>query len=170
MTHQPHRSTSGSIAIVAPCYNEGAVAVRFLEELDGVLARLEQRFAVVMVDDGSSDGSLDLLRAHRLSAPNAELHLIALPFNLGHQEAIRQGLLYAEGLEAERFIVLDSDGQDDPGAIAELASIADAEIVFVARGRRSEGVPFRLGWLLYRLAFRLIARRPLDFGNFSIIV
>lgn len=157
------------IAIVAPCFNEGEVAVRFVQELEQVLARLDEPFTVVMVDDGSTDDTPQRLLAHRVAAPNVRLRVLALPFNLGHQEAIHQGLLFAEGLDAERFIVMDSDGEDDPGAIAELAGITDASVVFVARGRRSEGFGFRLGWRLYRIVFRLVARRALPFGNYSMI-
>lgn len=157
------------LAIVAPCFNEGEVAVRFLEELQGVLGRLEQRFTVVMVDDGSTDDTAHRLTAFRPAAPNVAVRVIALPFNMGHQEAIHQGLLFAERLDARRFIVMDSDGEDDPGAIAELVGITDAAIVFVARGKRSEGIGFRIGWRLYRMAFRLVARRALPFGNYSMI-
>lgn len=157
------------IAIVAPCFNEGEVAVRFAQELEQVLARLEGRFTLVLVDDGSADDTPQRLLSYRPTAPNVALRVIGLPFNMGHQEAIHQGLLYAEGIDAQRFIVMDSDGEDDPGAIAELVSITDASVVFVARGKRSEGLGFQLGWRLYRIVFRLVARRALPFGNYSMI-
>jgi glycosyltransferase involved in cell wall biosynthesis len=157
------------IAIVAPCFNEGEVAVRFAQELEQVLSRLEQRFTLVLVDDGSSDGTGQQLLSYQPAAGNVSLRVIGLPFNMGHQEAIHQGLLFAEALDAQRFIVMDSDGEDDPGAIAELVGIADASVAFVARGKRSEGLGFRMGWRLYRVVFRLVARRALPFGNYSMI-
>lgn len=157
------------IAIVAPCFDEGQVAIRFLEELEHVLTRLPQRFTLVMVDDSSTDDTLALLRAHRTSAGNVTLRSITLAYNMGHQEAIYQGLQYASTLDAERFIVMDSDGEDDPGAIAELVGSTDASIVFVARGKRSESMGFRLGYWLYRRIFRFIAGRSISFGNYSMV-
>lgn len=157
------------LAVIAPCYNEGNVAVRFVEELELVLARQPQRFTVVMVDDASTDDTLNLLLAYRPSAPNVEVRCLSLGYNMGHQEAIYQGLQFASTLDAERFIVMDSDGEDDPGAIAELAGIADASIAFVARGRRSEPLGFRIGYQVYRLVFRILAGRSIPFGNYSMI-
>jgi glycosyltransferase involved in cell wall biosynthesis len=160
---------SSTIAIVAPCFNEGEVAVRFLQELEGVLAALPYAFAVVMVDDGSTDGTAARLGAYAPAAPNVRLHALALPCNLGHQAAIHQGLLFAAGLPADRFIVMDSDGEDDPAALAELLSLQDCAIAFVGRGRRSESIGFRLGYLGYRALFRVVVGRGISFGNYSII-
>ncbi|MBK9175617.1 MAG: glycosyltransferase [Flavobacteriales bacterium] len=161
--------TDQHFAIIAPCYNEGSVAVRFVEELEQVLARQPHRFTVVMVDDASPDDTLHLLLAHTSSAPNVKLRCLSLGYNMGHQEAIYQGLQFASTLDAGRFIVMDSDGEDDPGAIVELAGISEASIAFVARGRRSEPVGFRIGYQVYRLVFRLLAGRSIPFGNYCMI-
>ncbi len=156
-------------AIVAPCFNEGQVAISFVVELEQVLMRLPQRFTVVMVDDSSTDDTLALLRAHRTTAANVTLRTITLAYNMGHQEAIYQGLLFASTLEAQRFIVMDSDGEDDPGAIGELVGDTTNSIVLVARGKRSESLGFRLGYWLYRRIFRFIAGHSISFGNYSMI-
>ncbi len=160
---------SGHVAIIAPCFNEGEVAVRFILELEQVLAALPLHFTLILVDDASTDGTTDLLARTRLVASNLELQVIALPYNMGHQEAIHQGLIHASELSANRFIVMDSDGEDDPMAIAELLAVTDAPIVFVARGKRSEPPFFRLGYWFYRLLFRLVAGRSISFGNYSLI-
>lgn len=156
-------------AIVAPCYNEGSVAVRFLEELEQVLARVQGRFTIVLVDDASTDDTLALVEGFRTQAVNVSLKVITLAYNMGHQEAIYQGLQYASTTDARRFIVMDSDGEDDPGAIPELIGITDVPIVFVARGKRSESLGFRLGYWVYRRVFRFIAGRGISFGNYSMI-
>ena len=156
-------------AVIAPCFNEGGVAVRFLAELEQVLAKCTGRFTVVMVDDASTDDTLALLRSHRPAAANVELRVIALAYNMGHQEAIHQGLLFASTTDAQHFIVMDSDGEDDPGAIVELVTLTRHPIVFVARGRRSGSLGFKLGYWAYRKIFKLIAGRGISFGNYSMI-
>lgn len=157
------------IAIIAPCYNEGGVAVRFMQELEHVLAALPYRFTVVMVDDASTDGTADLVSRVQAAAGNVRFEPLELRYNMGHQEAIHQGLLHASELDADHFIVMDSDGEDDPSAIAEMVLLRDASIVFVARGKRSEPPAFRVGYWFYRLLFRLVAGRRISFGNYSMI-
>ncbi len=156
-------------AVIAPCFNEGNVAVRFLEELEHMLTRAQGRFTIVLVDDASTDETLALVNAFRTSAANVTLRVITLAYNMGHQEAIYQGLQYASTLDAQRFIVMDSDGEDDPGAISELVGITDVPIAFVARGKRSESLGFRIGYWAYKRIFRFIAGRSISFGNFSMI-
>ena len=134
-----------------------------------MLAKCPARFTVVVVDDGSLDDTLALLREHRSTVPNVNVQVISLAYNMGHQEAINQGLLYASTTDAAHFIVMDSDGEDDPGAIVELVSLADSPVVFVARGRRSESIGFKLGYWTYRRVFRFIAGRSISFGNYSMI-
>ncbi len=158
-----------SLAIIAPCFNESGAVQPFLSELEQVLARVEETCLIVLVDDGSLDDTQAKVFSFVPSAPNVAVELISLPYTTGHQEAIYQGLLYASGSTAQRFIVMDADGEDDPGAIIELAAIRDASVVFVARGKRSESIGFRLGYRLYRLLFRLVAGRSISFGNYSMI-
>jgi glycosyltransferase involved in cell wall biosynthesis len=123
----------------------------------------------VLVDDGSLDDTQAKALGFTPTAPNVRVAVIALPRTMGHQEAIYQGLSYASHSSAQRFIVMDADGEDDAEAIMELATIRDASVVFVARGKRSESFGFQLGYRLYRLLFRLVAGRSISFGNYSII-
>lgn len=154
--------------IVTPCFNENNTIICFLEELETVLAQRSQRFLVVVVDDASTDHSLQMLQAFRFRSPNICKKVLSLRYNLGHQKAIYQGLVYASGYTASRFIVMDSDGEDDPSAIGELLSRPE-DIVFVARGKRSESLAFRLGYSLYQLIFRLVTHKTINFGNYTII-
>ncbi|HRH71357.1 MAG TPA: glycosyltransferase [Flavobacteriales bacterium] len=158
-----------TLAIIAPCFNESGAVQPFLSELEQVLARVAEDCLLVLVDDGSLDDTRDQALGFRTTAPNVLLKVISLPYNMGHQEAIYQGLLYASTTTAQRFVVMDGDGEDDPGALVELAGIRDASVVFVGRGKRSESVGFQLGYRLYRLVFRIVAGRSINFGNYSMI-
>jgi polyisoprenyl-phosphate glycosyltransferase len=157
------------IALVAPCYNEGEVAIRFLREVEQVVSATDARWTLIMVDDASTDQTLQLLNSYKTSAPNVSLRTISVAYNMGHQEAIYQGLLSASTTDATHFVVMDSDGEDDPQALVDLLRRKDHSIVFVARGKRTESLLFRLGYKGYRLLFRLITGRPISFGNYSMI-
>jgi glycosyltransferase involved in cell wall biosynthesis len=162
-------SYAPTLAIIAPCFNEEGSVLPFLVEVEQEAAKLEERTLIILVDDGSGDGTVERARSHDSLAPNVVLQVLSLPYNMGHQEAIHQGLLYGNGTSATRFIVLDGDGEDDPGAISELAAIRETPIVFVGRGKRSESFGFRVGYFMYRQVFRLISGRAISFGNYSMI-
>ena len=157
------------IAIIMPCYNENHTIIRFLEQLEETLANLPYHFTVVVVDDSSTDDTLAILSGFDFNASNLTLNVISLQFNLGHQGAIYQGLLYSQGLDAEKFIVMDADGEDDPAAILDIILEDGADIVHVVRGKRNEGIFFRVAYYFYKLLFRLITRRDMNFGNYCMI-
>ncbi|NDK55266.1 glycosyltransferase [Pontibacter fetidus] len=157
-------------AIIAPCFNENVTVISFLKELESVLRQLPFSFKVIIVDDASTDNTLHLLQQLRLTSPNVELTILSLKYNAGHQGAIYQGLLYARSSNCQRFIVMDSDGEDDPEAIRELVYADDeADIVNVVRGRRKESLTFRFSYHIYRLIFKVITGRVMNFGNYCMI-
>lgn len=164
----PSEMSEFDCVIVTPCHNENITVIRFLEELETVLSQLSKTFLVVIVDDASTDDSLQMLQLYQFHSPNIRKKVLSLRYNLGHQKAIFQGLVYASGYTASRYIVMDSDGEDDPTAIGTLLTRPE-DIVFVARGKRSESVAFRLGYTLYQLLFRLVTHNTINFGNYTII-
>lgn len=157
------------VAIVTPCFNENDTIMTVLRQLEATLANLPYQFTVVVVDDASTDNTLALLREFTFGADNFSLDIITLPFNLGHQKAIYQGLTYARTLEAERFIVMDADGEDDPQAVIDLMAHEEADVVHVVRGQRNEGVLFRLAYFFYKVLFKVITGKHMNFGNYCMI-
>jgi glycosyltransferase involved in cell wall biosynthesis len=161
--------TQPPFAIITPCYNEGATVIRFLENVEQVIGSLPHRFIVVVVDDCSADNTLELLKKFSFHASNIELRLLHLKFNVGHQGAIYQGLLYASRLSADHFIVMDSDGEDTPKAIPELLQHAEVDMVHVVRGKRQEGAVFKLSYNIYKAIFRLVTGKRMNYGNYCMI-
>ncbi len=158
-----------SFIIVAPCYNEEEVVSVFLSELETTFAKTQHSYKVIIVDDCSTDSTVEKLKSFKFKSENCELKIISLKYNVGHQGAIRQGLIYASRFEAKGFIVMDSDGEDDPEAILQFVQIPKFDIAFVSRGKRSESLSFRIGYFFYKAIFKMISGRKINFGNYSMI-
>lgn len=157
------------ITILAPCYNEGETVIRFLENLESVLGKIQQSFNVIIVNDNSLDNTLTLLQKHTIKSPNIKLVILDLPYNQGHQRAIHQGILHAVKLNSKQTIIMDSDGEDSPEAIPKLLEHSEQDVVFVERGKRSEGIVFKLAYTIYRVIFKLLVGQSIRFGNFCMI-
>jgi hypothetical protein len=102
------------------------------------------------------------------------IDVLRLRANVGHQRAIAIGLAYCNAhLSPSPILVMDGDGQDDPGDIPRLCAAFDAaggnEVVFAERTRRAENNRFRFFYLLYRFAVWLLTGRRIRFGNFSVV-
>jgi len=157
------------ITIITPCYNESAIVTRFLESLENAIAKLPYRFYVVVVNDCSTDNTLSLLRGFRFKSDNISLNIVNLKFNVGHQAAIYQGFLYAQTLKSDHFIVMDSDGEDSPAAIPDLLTHLDADIVNVVRNKRKESILFKLFYRIYKMIFKFVTGKRMNFGNFCLV-
>jgi len=156
-------------AIVTPCFNEEKSIVFFLDKLGEVLAGTASKFIVVVVDDCSEDNTLSLLNNYQFLSPAISLTVLRLKFNSGHQSAIYQGLLYANSLPVNKVIVMDSDGEDDPHAIPLLLDAEEHDIIEVKRGKRNESLSFRIMYFFYKILFRFITGKSMDYGNYCMI-
>ncbi len=162
---KPH----SEISILAPCYNEGETVIRFLENLESVLCKIEGLFTIIIINDNSLDNTLALLQKHKTTSNNVKLIILDLPYNLGHQRAIHQGILHAVKLQSKQCIIMDSDGEDSPDAIPKLLEKNQQDVVFVERGKRSEGLIFKMAYSIYKAIFKLLVGQSIRFGNFCMI-
>jgi len=123
---------------------------------------------MVFVDDGSTDGTFDLLEA--AAAEDPRIVVLALSRNFGHQPALSAALDYASG---DVVIVMDGDLQDPPEAIPLLMEEyrKGFDVVYARRVARKEGWALRASYFVF---YRMIAalsnlRLPLDAGDFSLL-
>jgi glycosyltransferase involved in cell wall biosynthesis len=133
-------SLPSSISAVLPAYNEAAVIA---ETVRRTLAALEgcgvADHEVIVVDDGSNDGTGDRVRGLAAALPPARL--LTHPRNLGYGAALRTGFEAARG---EAVWLLDSDGQFDPGDLGLLLSGWEpGSMVAGYRARRQDPWPRR---------------------------
>lgn len=105
----------GRTLVIIPALNEEECLEGVLKELAATVPDL----AVLVVDDGSTDGTAAVARSQRVAVAE-------LPFNLGVGGALRTGFLYAVRHGFDRAIQFDADGQHDPAQIPALVAALDA--------------------------------------------
>lgn len=159
------------ISVIIPCFNEGVTIIDFLDLLVLEISSINKNFEIIVVDDASTDETLNLLEEYKtkIESDIFKITILSLKYNLGHQGAIYQGLLYAEKTSADRFIIMDGDGEDDPSAIEQLLSLQTFDIVHVFRGKRNESFKFKFFYYLYRFVFKSITNKEMNFGNYCLI-
>ena len=159
------------LGVVVPCFNESVGLGAFHTRLSAVMAGLGERWDVLYVNDGSSDGTLALIEA--LAAADPHVGLLNLSRNFGKEIALTAGLDHAGATGA--VIVIDADLQDPPEVIPELVAMwrQGFEMVYAQRRARiGDGPAKRLtAHLFYRLMQRLTDRvaLPRDTGDFRLI-
>jgi len=165
----PDEAASGSpsFAVVVPMFNERAGAERCVREISRVLATLPNRTALIVVDDGSTDGTGAVLAA--LSHEHDALDVVKHPSNRGYGAALVTGSARASERQFEYALFMDSDLTNNPDDVPQFARrMADGIDVIKAsryvRGGRMVGVPWnravisRLGNALARVLFGLPIR------------
>jgi glycosyltransferase involved in cell wall biosynthesis len=103
------------LSIVVPVFNEEENVEPLIREIHSVVSSLEKSYEIIVVDDGSRDGTFTLLSRLHQSQPT--LHVIRLKRNFGQTAALAAGLAYAQG---EIVVLMDGDGQNDPADIPAL--------------------------------------------------
>lgn len=160
--------TAVELSVVVPLFNEREAVPELHRRLGAALAGLGLPYELVLVDDGSTDGTADLLGG--LHAADPAVAVVRLSRNFGHQPALAAGLDHARG---RAVVVMDGDLQDPPEVIPELVRRwrEGQDVVYAVRRRRPEGPPKRLAYALFYRALRAIGDLdvPLDAGDFCLM-
>src|SRR2546428_5666232 len=121
------------LSLVIPVYNERENLPVLVGEIDQALAGRAERYEIVAVDDGSTDGSLDVLKALKREHP--EIHIVAFAANAGQTAAFAAGFGAARG---RVVVTLDADLQNDPADISALLSELERSGAAAVAGYRVE--------------------------------
>ncbi|WP_447926426.1 glycosyltransferase family 2 protein [Vreelandella sp. EE27] len=121
------------ISLVVPVFNEVEMVATFVERVHRLLEDSTWRWRILLVDDGSMDGTLDELK--RLSEMYGRVGFIALSRNFGKEAALTAGLMSAQG---DAVVPIDVDLQDPPELISEFVSIWQTQAVDMVYGVRTE--------------------------------
>jgi len=156
-------------SFIVPVFNEEATLMELYRRLSAVMDSLDGTVELVLVDDGSHDRSLAMMRD--LHEHDRRVCYLSFARNFGHQIAVTAGLNFARG---QAIVVLDADLQDPPELIPELADKwrRGYDVVYAQRVQRhQEGWFKRLtAYLFYRLLRQLAdVDMPTDTGDFCLM-
>lgn len=162
------RSARSYLSVVVPCYNEDSVLPLLRQRLVAVLESLDATWDVLLVDDGSTDRTLEV--ANKIHDEDSRFKIIALTRNFGHQAAISAGLHYAAG---DVVAVLDADLQDPPEVLVECFNRwrEGWDVVYAVRHKRQESILLRVSYAVFYRLLKAVAdiSIPLDSGDFCVM-
>lgn len=136
------------LSVVIPIYNEEESIEPLIQETRSALQPLAKEYEMILVDDGSTDGTYPILL--RLREIEPRIRVVRLKRNFGQTAAIAAGLAYAKGAV---IVAMDGDGQNDPNDIPTLL------------GKLEEGFDLVSGWRFPRQDPFLSRRLPSHIAN-----
>ena len=145
------------LTIVVPAFNEENRLAPAVQELAAFARAQAMSYELIVVDDGSRDGTASLV--HRLSQNAPEVRLIRLASNQGKGYAVRTGVVNGRG---RLILFADADGATPASEFARLEAAieAGADVAIGSRALRSTGVAVQARWYrrLFGRAFHLLVR------------
>lgn len=166
---EPHPADEGpELTVVVPVFNEEGNLRELHSRLAATLAETCDGHEVILVNDGSTDKSMEVIR----DLCRADSHVRSIDFsrNFGHQAAFYAGIRRARG---RAVVLMDGDLQDRPEAIPDmLARWKDGvQVVYAIRRKRKEFFLKRWAYGLFYRLLRLVSyvEIPLDAGDFALM-
>lgn len=156
-------------SIIAPIFNESGNIQELYRRITDVLESNDEPWEIILIDDGSTDNSADLIREY--AERDDRIKPVIFARNFGHQIAVTAGLDYSRG---DAVVIIDSDLQDPPEVILDLITKwkEGYEVVYAIRAEREGESWFKLftASLFYRLITKITdVNIPLDAGDFRLL-
>ncbi len=158
-----------TFTVIAPIYNELENLTLLYQRVKAVMESTGEPWELILVDDGSTDGSTDIMR--QLAAEDQRVRPVIFARNFGHQIAVTAGMDYSRG---QAVTIIDADLQDPPEVILDLIEKwrEGYQIVYAVRSEREGESWFKLttASLFYKLIFKITdVKIPLNTGDFRLI-
>ena len=163
------RGLAPTFSIVAPVYNEAESLPALYPRVKKVMDNTGGTWELILVDDGSVDGSTEIIR--QLAREDPCVRPVIFARNFGHQIAVTAGLDYSLG---QAIVIIDSDLQDPPEVILKMIEKwrEGYEVVYAVRSERVGESLFKklTAALFYRVINRITnVDIPLDTGDFRLL-
>jgi glycosyltransferase involved in cell wall biosynthesis len=156
-------------SIIAPIYNESQTIHELHRRISEVMESTKDDWELVLVDDGSTDGSSDIIRT--IASQDNRVRPVIFARNFGHQLAVTAGLDYSRG---QAVVIIDADLQDPPEVILDLIAkwSEGYEVVYAIRAEREGESWFKLltAATFYRIIYKITdVKIPMDTGDFRLL-
>ena len=159
--------------IVLPTYNDWKSLSILLIQIEKYLKNTKNIYKILIIDDNSSEKNKYRLNKNKFFK---EIKILRLQNNVGSQKAIATGLKFISKYQKKRedkFIIMDSDGEDDPKKIKEIIKFIDknhkTKIITMNRTIRKESFFFSILYEIHLLLTFFITLKYIRFGNFSFL-
>ncbi len=156
------------IIILVPIYNDWQSASKLIEEINSKVSGLDIQFSIIFVNDASTE-------QQSIHVPNLKnlqsVKIINMKENKGHARCIASGLKYINEKEEFDFIIpMDGDGEDRPEELSlffdKLKDYPD-KVITADRVKRSEGLFFKLCYLVHKYLTFIFTGQFIRFGNYT---
>tara|TARA_B100000989_G_scaffold102679_1_gene75108 strand:- start:157 stop:1026 length:870 start_codon:yes stop_codon:yes gene_type:complete len=158
------------IKILIPIFNDWKSAGKLIEEIDKLIDEFQHEFSVFLINDGSSETKPEVF----VNPKNIiSFKIINIKNNIGHARCIATGLKYIyDNEEFDCIIPMDGDGEDRPEEIKLLIdnmSYKPNTPIVAERVKRSEGIIFKLSYLIHKVITFLFTGKSIKFGNYTLL-
>ena len=158
------------IKILIPIYNDWQSVDKLINRIDSLVKEIDHEFSIIIVNDGSTENKTDNFG---YSENLYSLKILNIKNNIGHARCIATGLKHIfQNEEFDYVIPMDGDGEDRPEEIKifldNLSYNPDAPIVG-ERVKRSEGVFFKLSYIIHKLITFIFTGKSIKFGNYTFL-
>ena len=157
--------------IILPTYNDWKSLSILLIQIEKYLKNTNNIYKVLIIDDNSFEKNKYRLNKNRFFK---EIKILTLKKNVGSQKAIATGLKFIskyKNKNDDKFIIMDSDGEDDPKKIKEIIKLIDKnhkiKVITMNRTIRKESFFFSILYEIHLLITFFITFKYIRFGNFS---
>lgn len=160
---------SPKYSFIIPIYNEEETILEMYRRMSAVMDRMDGAVELILINDGSRDRSLPLLR--ELHDKDVRVCYLSLARNFGHQIAVTAGLNFSRG---QIVVILDADLQDPPELIPDMVEKwrQGYQVVYAQRTQRRQESWFKrfTAYSFYRLLKQLAdVDIPTDTGDFCLL-
>ena len=156
------------IKILIPVYNDFQSLSKLLDDINSIISNSDINFSAIIINDASTDKEeITISDKEKISS----IKIINMKTNNGHARGIATGLKYIFENEVFDYVIpMDGDGEDRPEEILKFIELLKHEpnkIIVGERIKRSEGIIFKISYIIHKLITFIFTGHSIKFGNFT---